>query len=79
MLEVAGDVYLSSEEARDMLGVKASTLYAYVSRNLLTSYRQGVRRQRLYRLDEVERLLQVKPTGTDHVEIPLAESWMEDK
>lgn len=79
MLEVEGDVYLTSEEACDMLGVKAATLYAYVSRNVLTSYRQGIRRQRLYRLSEIEDLLRIKPSDEDFVEIPRAELWMDDK
>ncbi|HZT95935.1 MAG TPA: helix-turn-helix domain-containing protein [Chloroflexota bacterium] len=79
MLELEGDIYLTSEEACEMLGVKASTLYAYVSRNILGSYRQGIRRTRLYRLAEVEGLLRVKPASDDLVEIPLVDSWMGDK
>jgi hypothetical protein len=62
-----------------MLGVKAATLYAYVSRNVLTSYRQGIRRQRLYKLSEIEELLRVKPSEGDFVDIPRAELWMDDK
>ncbi len=79
MLEVEGDVYLTSEEACEMLGVKAATLYAYVSRNVLSSYRQGIRRQRLYKLSDVEELLRVKPADGDLVDIPRAELWMDDK
>lgn len=79
MLEVEGDVYLTSEEACELLGVKAATLYAYVSRNVLTSYRQGIRRQRLYKLSELEELLRVKPSDGDFVDIPRAELWMDDK
>lgn len=79
MLEVEGDVYLTSAEACEMLGVKPSTLYAYVSRSLLASYRQGIRRQRLYRLHDIQRLLQVKPACEELIDIPLAESWIGDK
>ncbi len=79
MLEVEGDVYLSSGEACELLGVKPATLYAYVSRDLLRSYRQGIRRQRLYRLEDVQRLLRVQPTADGLVELPRAESWMDDK
>jgi citrate synthase len=79
MLEMEGDVYLTSGEACDMLGVKPATLYAYVSRNVLPSYRQAIRRERLYRLQDVERLLRVEPVERRLVEIPRAELWMDDK
>lgn len=79
MLEVEGDVYLSAQEACEMLGVKQPTLYAYVSRNVLPSYRQGIRRQRLYRLKDIEHLLEIKPATDELVDIPLAESWIGDK
>lgn len=77
MLEVSGDVFLTSQEACEMLGVKSSTLYAYVSRNVLKSYRQGVRRERLYRLKDIEDLLRVVPAERGFVEIPLTKTWME--
>jgi excisionase family DNA binding protein len=79
VLEVEGDVYLTSREACQMLGVKPATLYAYVSRSVLSSYRQGIRRERLYRLQEVEDLLRVVPSDPGPIEIPLAKSWMDDK
>lgn len=60
-----------------MLGVKPATLYAYVSRNVLTSYRQGVRRERLYRLKDIEELLRVVPAERALVEIPRVETWMD--
>src|SRR5437867_4602717 len=68
MIDVAvvnlnGEEYLTAEEACAQLGVKAATLYAYVSRGLLSSYRQGIRRRRLYRRGDVERLLQVRPSA----------------
>src|SRR2546425_7468785 len=49
MIVIDGEAYVESEEAARLLGVKRETLYAYVSRRLLRSYRQGIKRQRLYR------------------------------
>ena len=47
---------LESEEAARRLGVKVSTLYAYVSRGLLVSQPDPVRRGSLFDLDQVEAL-----------------------
>ena len=49
MIELDGENYLDGEEASHLLGVKTSTLYAYVSRGILKSYKQGIKRQRLYK------------------------------
>src|SRR5579864_8774313 len=57
-----GDGYYTVDEACRVLGVKPATLYAYVSRGRLRSYRQGMRRQRLYRRDEVEALARIGPS-----------------
>jgi citrate synthase len=81
--------YLTAAEAAGRLGVKRATLYAYVSRGILPSYRQGIKRERLYRRADVERLLKVAPSGAGpppartssrlrEWEIPLAETWMRD-
>ena len=84
--------YLTADEAARRLGVKRATLYAYVSRGILSSYRQGIKRQRLYRRADVERLLRVAPSGAGPAapvpsappprlrewQIPLAETWMRD-
>src|SRR5256885_13810013 len=59
MLVLEGEEYLSVKEAARLLGVKPATLYAYVSRGVLRSYRQGIRRQRLYRRAEIEALLRL--------------------
>ena len=76
MVILAGDEYLTVEEAAALLGVKRETLYAYVSRGILKSYRQGMKRQRLYRRAEVEALVRLdRGTGPD---IPPAESWIRD-
>src|SRR2546425_779265 len=45
MVTVNGEEYLTVKEATRLLGVKPATLYAYVSRGGLRSYRQGIRRQ----------------------------------
>jgi citrate synthase len=84
--------YLTADEAARRLGVKRATLYAYVSRGVLPSFRQGIKRERLYRRADVERLLRVAPSGAGPTtparsappprlrewEIPLAETWMRD-
>lgn len=92
MVVMNGEEYFTAEEARALLGVKAATLYAYVSRGLLSSYRQGIKRQRLYKKSQVEALVGFKSGGdvegasssslaaTDREkndpQIPSAESWI---
>lgn len=77
MVVIAGEEYYTAEEACAVLGVKPATLYAYVNRGLITSYRQGIRRQRLYRRDEIDALLEVRPAARDDEDgdIPPADSW----
>jgi citrate synthase len=81
MIELNGETYLDGNEAAKLLGVKLSTLYAYVSRGMVKSYKQGIKRQRLYRRAEIEALLQVRPGDeeTRRAKIPLAEDWISDK
>jgi len=91
MIELNGENYLDGEEASCLLGVKTSTLYAYVSRGILRSYKQGIKRQRLYKQAELEALLRLRPSddplpaASENVEseaprrfpeIPLAEDWV---
>ena len=64
MIELDGERYLDGDEASTFLGVKLSTLYAYVSRGLLKSYKQGIKRQRLYKQTELEFLLRLRPSDT---------------
>jgi excisionase family DNA binding protein len=84
MLHLDGDEYMTVKEAARLLGVKPATLYAYVSRGVLRSYRQGIKRERLYRRTEVEALLRLAPAGRVEErarvrpDIPLAESWIRD-
>jgi citrate synthase len=86
MVEIDGEEYLTGDEAAALLGVKRETLYAYVSRGVLRSYRQGIKRQRLYRRAEIEGLLRLAPSSADTaeargvpaVEVPLAESWIRE-
>lgn len=77
MIHIQGEEYYTAEEACAVLGVKLATLYSYVNRGLVTSYRQGIRRQRLYRRKEIDALLDVSPVPREEPahEIPLAESW----
>lgn len=60
MIVMDGEEFLTAQEACAILGVKPATLYAYVSRGLLLSYRQGIKRMRLYRRDQVERLTELR-------------------
>ena len=93
MIELNGETYLDGSEACHLLGVKVSTLYTYVSRGILKSYKQGIKRQRLYKQAELEALLELRPstdpspapdfertagTGRDGLEIPHAEDWVPD-
>jgi excisionase family DNA binding protein len=91
VVNLDGEEYLTANEACALLGVKPATLYAYVSRGLLCSYRQGIRRRRLYKRREVDTLLQVRPSGEPprlpsrqegagvspaRPEVPRAEDWI---
>ena len=90
MVVIDGEQYLTGDEAAGLLGVKRETLYAYVSRGMLKSYRQGIKRQRLYRRAEIEALLRLAPSiavdpatapdgrGAPPAEVPLAESWIRE-
>ena len=94
MIVLGDEEYLTGEEAARRLGVKRATLYAYVSRGVLKSYRQGIKRQRLYRRADVEALLRLSPGVAGEPEaaalrsapaepvivwsIPAAESWIRD-
>jgi citrate synthase len=48
--------WLTTEQAAQLLGVKAATVYAYVSRGQLTRHRGGDRRSSRFERAEVERL-----------------------
>ena len=63
MVILDGEEFLTVEEAAALLGVKRETLYAYVSRGVLKSYRQGIKRQRLYRRAEVAALIRLDRGG----------------
>jgi citrate synthase len=75
MVILDGEEFLTVEEAAALMGVKRATLYAYVSRGVLKSYRQGMKRQRLYRRAEVEALVRLDRGGPT---IPPAEDWIRD-
>ena len=69
------DEYVTADVAAAILGVKLPTLYAYVSRGIVRSYRRGIRRARLYRRAELEELVRLRPSG-DRPRVPLAADWM---
>ena len=73
---VDGEEYLTVDEAARLLGVKPATLYAYVSRGVLRSYREGTKRQRLYRRAELEALRRLD--AGQPPKIPPADSWIRD-
>jgi citrate synthase len=55
---------LQSEEAARRLGVKVSTLYAYVSRGLLASHSEPDGRRSLFALADIEHLARRRRTGS---------------
>jgi len=57
------DDLIPAREACRILGISAATLYAYVSRGLLESRPGAEARSRMYRRQDVERLLQNKRAG----------------
>ena len=77
--------YLEVDEVAALLGVKKATIYAYVSRGVLASFRQGVGRKRLYRRAAVVALRETRPSDAPapdqdddvvrNVTLPDAASW----
>lgn len=70
---IDGEEYYAAAEACAKLGIRPATLYAYVSRGRLRSFRLGIRRQRLYRRDEVDALARLTPNRG--ITLPLADPW----
>ncbi len=80
--------FITGDEAARLLGVKKATLYAYVSRGVLRSYRQGIGRHSLYRRSDIETLRAIDspdapPDRSDDdvfrdVYLPNADSWAGD-
>jgi excisionase family DNA binding protein len=77
MVEIHGEQYLSAAEASQELGIKLATLYAYVSRGALKSYRQGIKRRRLYRRRDIQHLVDLRP-ARGASPLPHAADWMGD-
>src|SRR5208337_5417648 len=69
---------MTANEAADQLGVMLGTLYAYVSRGWLKSYRRKVGRQALYRRADIESLRGVvtPERGRRGRSLPEASSWV---
>ena len=76
MIEINGVAFFSADEAASALGVKVATLYAYASRGLIRPYRQGTRRTRLYRREDVEAMRELEPANVRVVTLPRAEDWV---
>lgn len=66
---IDGTDYLDIDEAVALLGVKKATLYAYVSRGVLRSYRQKVGRRRLYVRADIEALRTIQPGSASSVDV----------
>jgi citrate synthase len=75
VIQIKGEPYLTATEAANLLGVKPTTLYAYVSRGVVKSYRQGIRRARLYREHDLRRIQDLRPSKGHHP-LPHAADWM---
>ena len=85
MQTIDGVEYLEVDEAAALLGVKKATIYAYVSRGVLDSFRQGIGRKRLYRRVAIEALREARPSDGSaasqdddvvrNVTLPDAASW----
>ncbi len=69
---------LTAAEAAARLGVKLGTLYAYVSRGWLKSYKRKVGRQALYRRADIEALrgVSMPERGRRARSLPDASSWV---
>jgi len=69
---------ITADEAAAQLGVKLGTLYAYVSRGWLRSYRRRIGRQALYRRDDIDALrdLATAEGGRRGRSLPNASSWV---
>jgi citrate synthase len=69
---------LTAAEAAARLGVKLGTLYAYVSRGWLKSYKRKVGRQTLYRRADIEALrgMTMPERGRRARSLPYASSWV---
>lgn len=69
---------LTAAEAAERLGVKLGTLYAYVSRGWLKSYKRKVGREVLYRRADIEALrgVSMPERGRRARSLPDASSWV---
>jgi citrate synthase len=81
MTEWSEDEFVTAAEACELLGVKPATLYAYVSRGLVTSHKQGKRRQRRYRRSELNALrdVPIDSLNNESADLPDAASWVGER
>lgn len=75
VITIGDEEFLTAREAASLLGVKLATLYAYVSRGRVRSYRRGQARRRLYRRDEIEAMVELDQ-GAPRTRLPRAEDWV---
>ena len=73
-IDIDGVAYVTSADACALLDVKPATLYAYVSRGRIASWRRGTGRSRLYRLADLERMTSLAPSSPPFV--PPVTDWM---
>lgn len=66
--------YIDGDEAAAMLDIKKATLYAYVSRGVLRSFKRGNGRRRVYRRADVEALRALRPSDAARSTQPADES-----
>lgn len=80
MIVMDGEEFLTASEACALLGIKPATLYAYVSRGVLGSYRQGIKRTRLYRRADVDHLIHLRrpdaPEDSGFTDDHTGERWI---
>lgn len=63
---------ISTAEAASRLGVKPETIYAYVSRGVLTSERQAGQKGSTFAVAEIEQLVRRRAAGRGRLDVPVA-------
>jgi len=63
--EIDGEVYLTTPEASDYLGVSRETLHQMTKDGRLRKYRQGFSRTVYYKQTELDELRRIRPVDDD--------------
>jgi excisionase family DNA binding protein len=66
--EIEGEIYLSTQEASDYLGVSRETLNQMTKDGRLAKYRQGFSRTVYYKRTELDDLKRIRRVDDDHDE-----------